>query len=124
MLKLMKPRGRPWTACPTVSLDDCGGAVLLTLKDGNGHAFRQALDAHDAGKLISLCAGVGDEYVLCQGDLVAKLVTDDHEELHFAWHDERGGDGLVRLECSDEMVLGEALKSYCRMLMKEGPRDV
>lgn len=118
MLKLTKPQGRPWAVCPTVSLDDCGGAVLLALNDGEGHAFRQALDARDAGRLISLCAGVGDEYVLCQGDIVAKLVTDDHEELHFAWHDERGGDGLVRLECSDEMVLGEALKSYCRMLLK------
>ena len=92
---------------------------MLTLTDGKGRAFRQALDARDAGKLISLCAGVGDKYVLCQGDLVARLVTVDHEELHLAWHDEHGGVGLVQLECSDEMVLGEALKSYCRMLMKE-----
>lgn len=73
------------------------------------------------GKLISLCAGIGDEYALCQGDLVAALVVDDHEELHLTWHDGRGDDGLVRLKCSDEMVLGEALKSYCRMLMKERP---
>ena len=119
MLELRKAASRQ-----TVSLEACGGAVMLTLTDGEGRTFRQTLDAHDAGKLISLCAGVGDEYVLCQGDLVAALITDGHEELRLAWHDERGGDGLVRLECSDEMVLGEALKSYCRMLMKERPRDV
>lgn len=114
MLELRKAAPRQ-----TVSLDECGGAVMLTLDAGEGHVFRQALDARDAGKLISLCAGIGDEYVLCQGDLVARLVTDDHEELHLAWHDEHGGDGFVRLECSDEMVLGEALKSHCRMLMRE-----
>lgn len=40
MLKLMKPQGKPLAAYPTVSLDECGGAVMLSLTDGEGRAFR------------------------------------------------------------------------------------
>lgn len=105
----------------TVSLDEAGGAVMLSLSDSEGHVFRQALDAHDAGVLLELLdlGGVMDERNLCQGDLVAKkIVVDNHEELHLVWHDERGGDGLVSLGVSDEMIFEEALRSYCKMLMR------
>lgn len=107
-------------ATQSVALDACGDSVMLSLSDGEGHVFRQALDAHDAGMLLELMLGVAysHECNLCQGDLIAKIVKDDHEELHFMWHDERGGDGLVRLDRPGEMVLGEALTSYCRLLMR------
>lgn len=103
----------------TISLDEAGGAVVLSLTDGEGHAFRQALDAHDTGKLLGLIAirGPVDERVLCQGDLEAKFV-EDCEELHFTWHDENGGDGLVRLDYTGVLVFEAALKSYCRKLMR------
>lgn len=111
------------TAEQTVSLDEAGGAVLLSLSDGEGHVFRQALDAHDVGKILALIAtgGCDDASYLCQGDLVARVASDEHEGLHFAWHDEKGGDGLVRLDCPGEMVLEEALKGWCRMLMRTKP---
>lgn len=116
---LKTTRQQTVTAMQTVSLDEAGGAVMLSLSDGEGRVFRQALDAHDTGKLLALLAiGGCDEERLCQGDLVAKIATDDREELHFVWHDERGGDGIVRLDCPGELVLEEALRSYCRMLMR------
>lgn len=118
MLKVAKQR--TVTATQSVALDACGGSVMLSLSDGEGHVFRQALDAHDVGKILALIAtgGCDDASYLCQGDLVAKVASDEHEGLHFAWHDERGGDGLVRLDCPGEMVLEEALRSYCRLLMR------
>lgn len=107
------------TATQTVSLDEVGGVVVLSLSDGEGHVFRQALDTHDTGKILALLAtgNCADVILCCQGDLVAKFPTDDREELQFAWHDERGGDGLVRLDCPGWTVLKEALKSYCPMLL-------
>lgn len=107
-----------------VSLDEEGGAVMLTLADGEGHVFRQALDAHDAGKLLELAVpprGVVNERILCQGDLEAKFLG-DYKELRFRWHDEQGGEGLVHIDLPGVLVLEAALKSYCRMLMRS-PED-
>ena len=107
----------------TVSLDACGSGVMLSISDGEGHVFRQALDAHDAGKLLELISLWGvDERVLCQGDLVAKISPCLHE-LYFTWHDEREGNGFVQLDRSDRMVFEEALRSYCRLLMRS-PEDL
>ena len=113
MLKTAKQQ----TATQTVSLDETGGAVMLSLSDGEGHVFRQALDAHDTGKLLEVILGIAykTDCVLCQGDLVAKVVVG---ELHFTWYDERGGEGLVQLAHSDRLVFEMALRSYCRMLMR------
>ena len=121
MLKVAKQQ--TVTATQMVSLDASGSGVMLSLSDGEGHVFRQALDAHDAGKLLELISLWGvDECVLCQGDLVAKISPCLHE-LYFTWHDERGGDGFVQLDRSVRMVFEEALRSYCRMLMRS-PEDL
>jgi len=111
---------RQQTAMQTVSLDACGGgAVMLSLDDGGGHVFRQALDAHDAGKLLRLIdiRRPVNECVLCQGDLQANYIK-EYEELHFTWPDERGGNGLVQIDLPGVLVFEEALRSYCRMFMR------
>ena len=111
------------TATQTLSLDEAGGTVVLSLSDGEGHVFRQALSAHDTGKLLALLAiGGHDDAKLCQGDLVAEIVADDRDALHLVWHDEKGGDGLVRIDLPSELVLEEALRSYCRLLLKGIPQ--
>ena len=111
MLKVVKQQTT--TVTQTVSLDAMSGAVMLQLSDGEGHVFRQAMDAHDVGKLLKLFFVRSEEDVsLCQGDLVARI----EEGLHFIWHDENGS-GRVHLDIPGEMVFEEALKSYCRMLM-------
>lgn len=119
MLRMTRRSERSRTIEQTVSLCDEGGAVMLSLDDGEGHAFRQALDAHDTGLLLAAINRTEYEVVLCQGDLVAKPVYDGDWTLHLAWHDEHGGDGLVKLAPSDENVFEEALKGHCRMLMRE-----
>lgn len=117
MLKVVKQQTT--TVTQTVSLDAMSGAVMLQLSDGEGHTFRQAMDAHDVGKLLELTFIRSSKDVsLCQGDLVAKI----EDSLRFIWHDENGS-GRVQLDLPDEMVFEEALKSYCRMLMRS-PEDL
>ena len=109
MLKLTKVGPRQ-----TASLEACGGAVMLALDDGEGHAFRQALDAHDAGKAIAVCGAYSNEEPVCQGDLWIETTPDG---INLTWpHD--GGNARVHLPAADMFVFEEALKSYCRMLMR------
>ena len=109
MLEIKKVR-----PCQKASLDDCGGAVMLSLDNGDGHRFAQALNASDAGKVLGVINRYSDEEVVCQGDLTVLWSGD---KLHFVWH----VDGLapqVMLSPSDVFVFEEALKAHCKALMK------
>lgn len=100
-----------------VSLDDCGGVVMLSLDNGDGRAFRQALDASDVGKVLGVLNRYSDEEVVCQGDLTVLWSGD---KLHFVWHFD-GVHPQVILDTSDVFVFEEALKGWCRMLMRAKP---
>lgn len=105
------------TSRQKVSLDDCGGVVMLSLDNGDNYAFRQALDASDTGKVLGVLNRYSDEEVVCQGDLT---VLWSENKLHFVWH----SDGLapqVMLNPSDVFVFEEALKGWCRMLVRTKP---
>ena len=97
------------------SLSECGGTVMLELEDGNGYAFRQALDAHDAGKVLSVCNAYSSMESVCQGDLVVGSLKEGG--VHLTWQQD-GENPTVRLGATDMFVFEEALKSYCRMLMR------
>lgn len=103
----------------TASLSACGNAVMLELEDGNGHAFRQALDARDAGKVLGVCNAYTSVESVCQGDLVVGSLEDGG--VHLTWQQD-GGSPTVRLGATDMFVFEEALKSYCRLLMRS-PED-
>lgn len=100
----------------TASLSECGGAVMLELEDGNGHAFRQALDAHDAGKVLGVCNAYSSVESVCQGDLVVGSLLKDGG-VHLTWQQD-GGNPTVRLGATDMFVFEEALKAHCKALMK------
>lgn len=102
-----------------VALDECCGSAMLTLDDGEGHVFRQALDAHDVGKAIAVC---GDRLIgapVCEGDLWIARVS---EGLGLTWPRD-GGDSGVFLKYPDMLVFQEALKGWCRMLMRSKPGE-
>lgn len=101
----------------TASLSECGGTVMLELEDGNGHAFRQALDAHDVGKVLAAARGMplADEQAVCQGDLVVRPEFD--RRLTLRWQQD-GGTASVLLSYPDNLVFQEALKAHCKALMK------
>lgn len=116
MMKVTKQQ----TATQTVSLEACGGgAVMLSLDDGEGHAFRQALDTHDVGAVLGVCNAYSEEANVCEGDLKVFRMDD---ELRFQWPCD-GTFGLVPLTIGDMFVFEEALKSYCRLLMRS-PEDL
>lgn len=99
----------------TASLSECGGTVMLELEDGNGHAFRQALDARDAGKVLGVCNAYSNAESVCQGDLVVGSLKEGG--VHLTWQQD-GGSPTVRLDATDMFVFEEALKSHCKALMK------
>jgi hypothetical protein len=101
----------------TVSLEAEGGAVMLSLSDGESHVFRQALDAHDVGSVLAAARGIPQvgERAVCQGDLVVRPEFD--RQLTLRWQQD-GGTGSVLLSYPDNLVFQEALKSYCRLLMR------
>ena len=107
-----------------VSIDDDGGVVMLTLSDGKGHSFKQSLDISDAAKILELqLLGKGhslNEYTryICQGDLEVRYVGGYSERLMFLWNNGNGGLNTTNIKYPETLVLNEALKSYCRMLMK------
>jgi hypothetical protein len=98
----------------TVALDACGGGVMLSLQDVDGARFRQALDASDAGAVLGVCNGYVDRDAVCEGDLVVYRSGDG---LTFKWPSD-GDFGLVHLSAEDMFVFEEALRSYCRLLMR------
>ena len=105
-----------------VSIDDDGGVVMLTLSDGQGHLFKQSLGISDVAKIIELL-GKGNslnEYTryICQGDLEVRYVGGYNERLIFLWNNDNGGLNTTNIKYPETLVLNEALKSYCRMLMK------
>jgi len=100
-----------------VSLDESGDAVMLSLDNGDGYKFAQALDTGDVGKVLGVINRYSDEEAVCQGDLT---VLRSGDKLHFVWH----SDGLspqVILDTSDVFVFEEALKGWCRMLLRAKP---
>lgn len=114
---LKTTRQQTVTAMQTAALDEEGGAVMLSLSDGDGHVFRQALDAHDVGRLLDVCRSILAEPVfVCDGDLEARRTPDDRG-LTLKWSHE-GVFGLVHLTGGETILFREALKSYCRLLMR------
>ena len=100
-----------------VSLDESGDAVMLSLDNGDGYKFAQALDAGDVGKVLGVLNRYSDKEAVCQGDLTVLWSGD---KLHFVWHRD-GVDPQVILDPSDVFVFEEALKGWCRMLMRTKP---
>lgn len=91
--------------------------MVLSLSDGEGHVFRQALDAHDVGRVLAAARGVpqADDRAVCQGDLM--VLPEFDRRLTLRWQQD-GGTASVLLSYTDNLVFQEALKSYCRMLMR------
>lgn len=116
MLEVWKGRPNP----VTVALDACGNGVMLSLQDVDGVRFRQALDAHDVSAVLAVCNGNVSEAAVCEGDL--EVARSDDGGLDFRWP---CGDtnGLVPLADKNIFVFEEALRSYCRMLMRS-PEDI
>lgn len=104
----------------TVALDACGGNVMLSLRDVDGVRFRQALNAADAGTVLGVCNAYSDVAVVCGGDLTVTRVVDGG--LAFRWPYE-GDFGVVHMKAEHVFVFEEALKSYCRLLMRS-PEDL
>ena len=102
----------------TVALDACGGGVMLSLQDVDGVTFRQTMNASDVGAVLRACIRVrdGDIYqtTVCEGDLV---VIRSGTGLTFKWPC-KGDFGLVHMSVENIFVFYEALKSYCRLLMR------
>lgn len=110
-------KGAPVTQ--KVALDECCGSAMLTLDDGEGHVFRQALDAHDVGKALAACGGDLAETPVCEGDL---WIARASEGLELTWPRDNGN-SRVFLEIPDMLVFQEALKGWCRMLMRSRPGE-
>lgn len=103
----------------TVALDACGSNVMLSLRDVDGVRFHQALNAADAGAVLGVCNAYSEEAKVCEGDLTVFRMND---ELRFQWP--CGSTvGFVSLTIRDMFVFEEALKSYCRLLMRS-PEDL
>lgn len=106
----------------SISIDDDGGVVMLTLSDGKGHSFKQSLDVSDVAKLLELIGKGHSSYecicYICQGDLEVKYIGGCHDRLRFSWINYNGGLNTTCINYPETLVLNEALKSYCRMLMK------
>lgn len=101
----------------TAALDESGDAVMLSLDNGDGRKSAQVLDAGDVGKVLGVLNRYSDEEAVCQGDLT---VLWSEYKLCFVWHaDELSPQ--VTLDTSDRFVFEEALKGWCRMLMRTKP---
>lgn len=98
----------------TAALDDCGGAVTLSLDNGDGHAFSDSLDASDVGKVLGVLNRYAENTTVCQGDLDVLWSGDT---LHFVWNS-GGVRPQVVLDPCDVFVFEAALKGLCRMLME------
>ena len=97
-----------------VALDDDGAYVMLGLAHGEAR-FRQALSAADAGKLIRTLTGDANWGRCCEGDLSARGVNSGALEL--AWCDEEVRH-VVKLDWAMAVAFCEALRGYCRLLMR------
>ena len=98
----------------TVAISARDNAVMMELDDGEGHAIRLSIDAHDVGRMLSVCAGLG-RCSVCSNNLVVELFDDD--SLNFTWRD-RENEVELNLSPDDVFVFEETLKSYCPMLMR------
>ena len=97
-----------------VALDDDEAYVMLWLKHGKA-SFRQALSAADAGRLLRVLDGDANWGRCCEGELSARGVHSGALEL--AWSDE-GAYHAVQLDWAMAVAFREALKGYCRLLMR------
>ena len=118
MLTIAKGKANP----VTVALDACGANVMLSMRDVDGVVFRQALDAYDTGAVLEACARVhrksGYCTTVCEGDLV---VNSSYDGLTLKWPGD-GVFGVVHVPAESLLVFEEALRSYCRLLMRS-PED-
>lgn len=99
-----------------IALDECGGHVMLSLRNG-GDKFYQALSARDMGKILAICGHYKEQVVCCEGDLTVNCVMTDHQVVEFVWHDE-GRVCKVVLETTDMFAFAWACRSYCRQLFR------
>ena len=102
------------TVAQKVALEGCGGAVMLSLDNDGGCKFAQALNARDVGAVLGVCNRYSSEAVVCSGDLVVREAGDG---VDLVWQQD-GVRPKVSLGAADLFVFEEALKSYCRMLMR------
>ena len=118
MLTIAKGKANP----VTVALDACGSNVMLSIQDIDGIRFRQALDACDVGAVLEACDKVHrkSEYntIVCEGDLA---VNSSYDGLTLKWPGD-GVFGVVHVPIEGMLVFEEALRSYCRLLMRS-PED-
>ena len=118
---LMIARRNPHTV--RVALDACGASVMLSMQDIDGVKFRQAMDAYDASAVLVACdrvhRGRECQTTVCEGDLV---VASSCDGLTFKWPC-NGSFGLVHIPAESMFVFEEALRSYCRLLMRS-PEDL
>lgn len=105
----------------TVALDMCCFGVALTIRDKDGIVFSQAINASDVGMLLDVCRSRSSHFYICGGDLNVAC-HDGEKGLKLIWWNETGN-GSVHLSDYDVIVFEEALRSYCRMLMRT-PSDV
>lgn len=98
----------------TVALDACGGNVMLSLRDIDGVRFHQALNAADVGTVLGVCGAHSKEAKVCEGDLTVLRMDGG---LMFKWPTD-GDFGVVHVKAEHMFVFEEALKSYCRLLMR------
>lgn len=112
MLSIAKSKRRVNPA--TVALDACGANVMLSMQDIDGVRFQQALDAYDASAVLAVCSGSVSEVTVCEGDLV---VASSQDGLTLKWPCD-GSFGVVHVPAESVYVFEEALRSYCRLLMR------
>ena len=101
-----------------IALDECGGHVMLTLRYG-GYKFCQAMSARDMGTILAVCDQYKEQVVCCEGDLVVKGETMDHQfvVVEFVWH-AKGHICKVVLETTDMFAFEWACRSYCKQLFR------
>jgi len=98
-----------------VALDDDGAYVVLGLRHGKAR-FRQALSAADAGRLVRVVDASANWGRCCEGDLSVRA-ADVAGVIQLEWNDE-GVRHVVELDRDTAVAFREALKGYCRLLMR------
>ena len=105
-----------------VALDEDGACVMLKLVHGKAR-FYQALSATDVGRIIRMTGEhTGWWGHCCEGDLSVRG-TDRFGVLRLGWNDE-GVHHIVALDRNETVAFCEALKGYCRLLMRTPRRGM
>lgn len=100
-----------------VSLDEAGGHVMLTLREGE-HRFSQALSAPDMGRILLVLEAKTPWQRCCEGDLVVSTNCES-SRLELMWHDEHDSTACrISLGEPEKAVFEMACIGHCRQLMR------